>query len=181
MQIYKPATDLALSSLNEDVTHRTLRLLNVLVDSEERSFLDDPAFAATITAFTKRILALATASVENEALLFEVLFGIAAKLRLQPQYLRRWFRPGARNENNVSRIALDSTQSRAFEGDFPLFYLLLDHVHHEGKVGEFARTGLLYIIESAARSDGLEKWVVESDLATLMASGLGALYSQLNR
>lgn len=27
----------------------------------------------------------------------------------------------------------------------------------------------------------LEQWIVESDLATLMASGLGALYSQLSR
>ena len=181
MQIYKPATDLALSSLNEDITHRTLRLLNALVDSEERSFLDDASFAATITAFTKRILALASTSVEHEALLFEVLFGVAAKLRLQSQYLRRWFKPGARNGDNVTRIGSDQTQSHTSEGDFPLFYLLLDHVHHEGKVGEFARTGLLYIIESAARSERLEKWVVESDLAKLMASGLGGLYSQLSR
>ena len=28
---------------------------------------------------------------------------------------------------------------------------------------------------------GLEKWLIESDLATLMAIGLGALYSQLGR
>jgi Retinoic acid induced 16-like protein len=65
--------------------------------------------------------------------------------------------------------------------EFPLFYLLIDYVHHEGKVGDFARTGLLYIIEAASSSADLEKWIVESDLATLMASGLGALYSQLSR
>lgn len=54
-------------------------------------------------------------------------------------------------------------------------------MHHEGRVGDFARTGLLYIIEAAYTSGDLEKWIVESDLATLMASGLGALYSQLSR
>jgi hypothetical protein len=65
--------------------------------------------------------------------------------------------------------------------DFPLFYLLIDYVHHEGRVGDFSRTGLLYIVESASTSEELERWIVESDLATLMASGLGALYSQLSR
>ncbi len=54
-------------------------------------------------------------------------------------------------------------------------------MHHEGRVGDFARTGLLYIIEAASSSIDLEQWIVESDLATLMASGLGALYSQLSR
>ena len=54
-------------------------------------------------------------------------------------------------------------------------------MHHDGKSGDFARTGLLYLIESATHSASLEQWIIESDLATLMASGLGALYSQLSR
>jgi hypothetical protein len=57
----------------------------------------------------------------------------------------------------------------------------MDYIHHEGKVGDFARTGLLYIIEAASSSGPLEQWIVESDLSTLMATGLGALYSQLSR
>lgn len=61
-----------------------------------------------------------------------------------------------------------------------MFYLLVDYIHHEGKVGDFARTGLLYIIEAASNSVELEQWIVESDLSTLMATGLGALYSQLS-
>lgn len=48
-------------------------------------------------------------------------------------------------------------------------------------MGDFARTGLLYIIEAASSTGELERWIAESDLATLMASGLGALYSQLSR
>jgi len=67
------------------------------------------------------------------------------------------------------------------QDDFPLFDLLIDFVHNEAPVGEFARTGLLCIIEAASSSRELEKWIVESDLATLMSSGLGALYSQLSR
>ncbi|KAK9326440.1 Retinoic acid induced 16-like protein-domain-containing protein [Lipomyces orientalis] len=65
--------------------------------------------------------------------------------------------------------------------DFPLFYFLLEFIHHEDKAGEFARTGLLYIVESAWPSSPLEQWIIESDFGTLMASGLGALYSQLSR
>lgn len=57
----------------------------------------------------------------------------------------------------------------------------MDYIHHEGKIGDFARTGLLYIIEAASSSVALEQWIVESDLSTLMATGLGALYSQLSR
>ena len=181
-RIYTPATDLAISSSNEGVIHGTLDLLNLLVDTEERNFLDDPAFAATITAFAKRVLISGLSSVKTEASLFEVLFGIAAKLRLQPEYLRHWFKPGAQDGDEAIEFEAEApAKSYTFEGDFPLFYLLLDRIYHDGRVGEFARTGLLYVIESAARSESLEKWIVECDLATLMASGLGALYSQLSR
>lgn len=65
--------------------------------------------------------------------------------------------------------------------DSPLCYPLIDRVHHDGRIGDFARTGLLYILEATGRSPNLEEWVMSSDLATLMASGLGALYSQLSR
>ena len=62
-----------------------------------------------------------------------------------------------------------------------MFYLLIEYVHQEGRIGDFARTGLLYIIEATSSTADLAKWLVQSDLATLMASGLGALYSQLSR
>jgi hypothetical protein len=60
---------------------------------------------------------------------------------------------------------------------FPLCYQLIDHVHHEGRIGDFARTGLLYVFETASKSPELERWIVESDLPTMMAGGLGALYN----
>ena len=87
---------------------------------------------------------------------------------------------GTTESGNVGRARAIGTEIAKHE-DFPLFYLLIDYVHHEGRVGDFARTGLLYLIESASHSVELETWLVQSDLATLMASGLGALYSQLSR
>ncbi|KAK9450393.1 Retinoic acid induced 16-like protein-domain-containing protein [Limtongia smithiae] len=65
--------------------------------------------------------------------------------------------------------------------DFPLFRYTLDLVHREGRAGEFARTGLIYIVESAIPESDLERWILNSDFGMLIASGLGALYSQLNR
>lgn len=107
----------------------------------------------------------------------EVLFGVAAKLRLQSELLSTWFRPSKK----TWALPTDHQQGRADREEFPLFYLTLDYVYHDGRSGDFARTGLLYLIESAAHSAALEQWIIESDLATLMASGLGALYSQLSR
>ncbi len=111
-----------------------------------------------------------------------ILFGIAAKLRLQPNILPVWFRPHIQESRHLCEPSPSgASASKSGKIEFPLFYFLLDYVHHDRRVGDFARTGLLYIIESAVHTEELERWIVESDLATLMASGLGALYSQLSR
>jgi len=72
----------------------------------------------------------------------------------------------------------------------------LENVPAEGRIGDFAKTGLLYFIELANPGDPLEEWILSSDLATMMAAGyttstthepvlltasLGASYSQLPR
>ncbi|KAK9469008.1 Retinoic acid induced 16-like protein-domain-containing protein [Lipomyces arxii] len=88
------------------------------------------------------------------------------------------------NDFQVATDAIDGLLSDLklqAKTDFPLFYFLLDLIHHEGRAGEFARTGLLFIVESALPESPLEQWINESDFTTLMASGLGALYSQLSR
>lgn len=131
-------------------------------------------------------------SEDVEGRLVELLFGVANNIRLQPDILPAWFAP--RNEGLDGQEAgggdaggqRQSLSGKEFAGatrkdDFPLFYLLVEYVHHEGRAGDFARTGLLYLIETASRSKHLERWLIESDLATLMATGLGALYSQLGR
>ncbi|KAG9297723.1 hypothetical protein G9A89_011238 [Geosiphon pyriformis] len=65
------------------------------------------------------------------------------------------------------------------EYEFFLFTYLLRFVHREGKSGDFARTGLLFIMELAENQLG--DFILESDFATIMSAGLGALYSQLPR
>lgn len=157
---------------SEVVLHETLDIFRILLDSEEGDFVKATGFADALIGFISMISTAAPLMVDTTARMVEVMFGVAAKVRLQPEILPAWFKPSSRN--------YDENDSMDKDG-FPLFYLLLDYVHYDGKVGDFARTGLLYLIESTAHSESLERWVINSDLATLMASGLGALYSQLSR
>ncbi|KAI8877620.1 hypothetical protein K501DRAFT_337310 [Backusella circina FSU 941] len=65
------------------------------------------------------------------------------------------------------------------EYEFLLFTYLLRYVHREGRSGDFARTGLLFLMEMATGQLG--DFILDSDFATIMAAALGALYSQLPR
>ncbi|KAI9890167.1 MAG: hypothetical protein M1814_004449 [Vezdaea aestivalis] len=184
-QIYVNISKIASRSRNDPIIRETVLALGALIDSEEEEFLENDTFSQSLMDFVSKIAGANSLIIaaETESDLVELLFGIAAKIRLQPEILQVWFF----RRNLVSRTGQDSpAYNQKFEGttrkeDFPLFYTLIEYVHHEGRVGDFARLGLLYIIESASNSEDLEIWLVESDLATLMASGLGALYSQLSR
>lgn len=147
-------------------------MFSLLLDSEEEESFGDTGFAKSIMTFMSKATVV---GVQAEADIVELLFAIATKIRLKPATLPVWFVPVKNNGNRPS------PEEAPFKDDFPLFYLLLQYVHHEGSIGDFARTGLLYLVESTSHSEVLERWIVESDLATLMASGLGALYSQLSR
>lgn len=119
---------------------------------------------------------------DTEGEVIELSFNITSRIMLEPEVLPAWFTAKRRDDtSNNGQDAHEKFTGKTHKEDFPLFYLLIDYIHHEGRTGDFARTGLLYIVEAAAKSVDLEQWIVESDLATLMATGLGALYSQLSR
>lgn len=166
------------STYNEEsIIENTLEIFKLLLDSEESDFAKDKLFADALIGY---VSALSLAGLNNiiEEQMVEVLFAVSAKLRTQPNILPAWFRPSSRGitaqDTAVPRVP-------SMKEDFPLFYQTVDYIHRDGRIGDFARTGLLYLIESAGQSAELEQWIIESDLATLMASGLGALYSQLSR
>ena len=163
---------------NECISQELLDIFKILIDCEEVEFLEEKSFAGALLGFIGRISSKGSlmVSVDTEERIVEVFFAIASKLRLQPNLLSTWFRPTAMAEERAV-----GPHTGEDNDVFPLFYLTLNYIHHDGRVGDFARTGVLYIIESASHSESLERWIVESDLATLMASGLGALYSQLSR
>ena len=169
---------------DELIIHEALDIFKILIDSEEVDFLEEKGFADALIAFLGKISTTGPlmVSVNTEGRIVEVLFAVASKIRLQPHLLPFWFRSLRYLDPSQAASQVESETNSRFQKDaFPLFYLTLDYVHHEGRVGDFARTGLLYLIETATHSEALEKWIVEGDLATLLASGLGALYSQLSR
>ena len=182
-QIYTAISKIAATSHDEGMVRDAVAFYNALIDSEEEDFLENDVFAVSLMNFVNRTVGSGSMGVgeDIEADIVELLFGIAAKIRLQPEILPVWFTTASADSNG--RLV---NQKVDFAGvtqkeDFPLCYQLIDHVHHEGRIGDFARTGLLYIFESASRSITLEQWIVNSDLPTLMATGLGALYSQMSR
>ncbi|KAI1315655.1 hypothetical protein EDD11_000548 [Mortierella claussenii] len=63
--------------------------------------------------------------------------------------------------------------------EFLLFTYLSKFVHREGKGGDFARTGLLFIMELATGSLG--DYIMETDFTSFLSAGVGASYSQLPR
>ena len=156
-----------------------------LVESEEEAFVENDTFSASLTNLLVRITGANSLRLgaDTEARVVELAFNITTKIRLEPEILSAWFKSQQSQQagNKDDQDEHEKFAGRTQRQDFPLFYLLMDYIHHDGKVGDFARTGLLYIIEAASSSVALEQWIVESDLSTLMATGLGALYSQLSR
>ena len=182
-QIYEVVAKAALRFLTEQSVHGALDFFNILVDSHEVDFVLDDDFAGAFADFVSDIprLGPVLSSEHITGIAVEILFGIAAKIRLRPEVLNVWFVPKRKGAHAFPEATSDLESREAYPNEFPLFYLLLSYVHYDGRIGDFARTGLLYLIESTAHSEDLEKWVVESELAALMASGIGALYSRLNR
>ena len=183
-QIYTLAARAATVSQYEPVIQSAVAVFAALVDSEEEDFLSSAHFAKSLMRLVRKVVESGTIliSIDTETSILELLFTISAKIRLQPEILSYWFRSTAKPELEDVFVK----EKKSFVGitqkdDFPLCYLLIDRVHHDGRIGDFARTGLLYIFEATGRSIDLEEWIVSSDLPTLMASGLGALYSQLSR
>lgn len=183
-RIYAAIARVATVSQYEPIIRAAVAVFAALVDSEEEDFLSNSHFAKSLMVLVRKVVDSGEylIDVETETAILELLFTISAKIRLQPEILPVWFQSTVKPEQEDVFVK----EKKSFVGitqkdDFPLCYLLIDRVHHEGRIGDFARTGLLYVFEATGRSEDLEEWVISSDLPTLMASGLGALYSQLSR
>ncbi|KAL2015731.1 hypothetical protein VTK56DRAFT_4902 [Thermocarpiscus australiensis] len=183
-QVYIPVAKITASSFNKWIIKEAVLFFATLVESEEEGFVEKDSFSASLTNLLVRITGANSIRLgtDTEARIVELAFNITTKIRLNPEILAAWFKSHQNGASDVRQLDdREKFAGRTQKQDFPLLYLLIDYIHHEGKVGDFARTGLLYIIEAASSSVRLEQWIVESDLSTLMATGLGALYSQLSR
>lgn len=175
-QVYTGISTIATTLQNEEVVREAVSIYSILVDSDEEALLENESFARELMRFIKNLTdgRLIRLGRQTEGEVLELAFSIAAKIRLEPDLLPVWFRPST----DATAIGTPPTRDN---NAFPLCYQFVENVYNEGRAGDFARTGLLYIFESATHYNGLEDWIVNSDLPTMMASGLGALYSQLSR
>ncbi|KAK2740919.1 hypothetical protein FQN57_005923 [Myotisia sp. PD_48] len=189
-QVYLTITKLALLTHDPEIISATAIFFNTLIETEVDGIVDSRIFSRALVDLVSHANVKADnhsndIGVDGEAKLVELVFGVANIIRLRPEILPSWFSPKPKDGDELIADSSPMTE-KEFEGatrrqDFPLFYLLVDYVHCKGRIGDFARTGLLYIIETAAKAKDLERWLIESDMATLMATGLGASYSQLSR
>ncbi len=184
-QIYVPIAKIATSSSNEWIIKEAVVFFATLIESEEEAFVETNTFSSSLTTLMVRITGANSIRLgsDTELRVVELAFNITTKIRLEPHILPAWFKShnDSGSQEDKFRDERERFAGRTQREDFPLFYVLMDYIHNEGKIGDFARTGLLYIIEAASNTVELEQWIVESDLSTLMATGLGALYSQLSR
>ncbi|KAG0211465.1 hypothetical protein BGX33_004307 [Mortierella sp. NVP41] len=90
-------------------------------------------------------------------------------------------RPGhlGRSMTAASLQGYEEHQDSKRDYEFLLFTYLSKFVHREGKAGDFARTGLLFLMELATGSLG--EYILDSEFASYLTAGVGALYSQLPR
>ncbi|GAB7348772.1 hypothetical protein MBLNU459_g7499t3 [Dothideomycetes sp. NU459] len=186
-QIFSVIARAASISQHGPIVRETVALFAILIDCEADDFVASSVFAKSLMRFVARVLDSRSpvSMADTEADVVELLFSVVAKIRAQPHVLPVWFTAAAAAAKSAPDD-LAAKEKKSFVGttqkdDFPLCYILIDRIHHDGRTGDFARTGLLYIFEAVTHSSVLEDWIIESDLPTLMASGLGALYSQLSR
>lgn len=177
IQIYIIIAKLALCSTSPELIAAATSFFHFLINGEVEGVLDSKIFARSLIDLVKQCIASATKVVNEseESSLIELLFEICTKIRLDPGILPVWFYP----ERALGPKAISPLEAR--RNQFPLFHLLIDYVHYDGSIGDFARMGLLYLTETAPKSPALEKWMMESNLAHQMASGLSALYGRLSR
>lgn len=176
-QTYIIITKLAVSSRNTEIIRASTQLFHILINGEAEGLLDSKLFTRSLLDLVCYATIGGHVIVEErlETDLVELLFEIATKIRQDPDIIPAWFYPD--REATRGRNAADDTR----RSQFPLFFVLVQYVHHDGPVGDFSRTALLYLTEAASKFKPLETWMIESDLAPQMASGLGALYSRLSR
>ncbi|KAF9323961.1 hypothetical protein BGZ91_003242, partial [Linnemannia elongata] len=83
-------------------------------------------------------------------------------------------RPGhlARSMTAASLQGHENHQESKRDYEFLLFTYLSKFVHREGKSGDFARTGLLFLMELATGSLG--EYILDSEFSSYLTAGVGA-------
>ena len=98
--VYRLAAHAATVSQYEPIIQSAVAVFAALVDSEEEDFLLSAAFAKSLMRLVRKVVESGTIliSIDTETSILELLFTIAAKIRLQPEILSFWFHSTAKPE-----------------------------------------------------------------------------------
>ncbi|KAK3844126.1 MAG: Retinoic acid induced 16-like protein-domain-containing protein [Linnemannia gamsii] len=117
--------------------------------------------------------------------LVDLMYILCSKIHGYPELLniffydRQWLTVPERVMTAASLQGHENHQESKRDYEFLLFTYLSKFVHREGKSGDFARTGLLFLMELATGSLG--EYILDSEFSSYLTAGVGALYSQLPR
>ncbi|KAG5457920.1 MAG: Retinoic acid induced 16-like protein, partial [Olpidium bornovanus] len=85
-----------------------------------------------------------------------------------------------KSDGRAPPIETSTEETHSPRWEFLLWEYLLRFVHLQGRPGDLARTGLLYLVELA--DEPVQDYILtQSDFPVTVAAALGALYSQLPR
>lgn len=182
-----------IKELPPNIVESIFHLLRVLIDNvctADLRVATDQDFILGVMAFLQSMMSFTIIDRNAQSKFCELLFSMASLMKIYRGLLVYWFKVIDKVGGAPSQIPLIPFYDRnkhttvfrenRYHREFPLFCLLLNYVYHGDKAGEYSRTGLLYLIEVASESPDLVNWVLNSDLGSLMASGLCGLYSQLS-
>jgi hypothetical protein len=183
-----------IKELPPNIVESIFHLIQVLIDNVctvDLRVATDQDFILGVMAFLQSMMSFTIIDRNSQSKFCELLFSMASLMKIYRGLLVYWFKVidkvgGAPSQTSLIPFYDRSKHNTVFHEnryhrEFPLFCLLLNYVYHGDKAGEYSRTGLLYLIEVASESPDLVNWVLNSDLGSLMASGLCGLYSQLSR
>ena len=98
------------------------------------------------------------------------------------------------SQSTITSVPTTAATQTKPEYEFLIFNYMLRFVHRDGKIGEFARAGLLFLIDIAFSAGStaedvsdpvaeielaLAEYILDGDFADVLSAGLGAVYSVL--
>ncbi|KAK3808656.1 MAG: Retinoic acid induced 16-like protein-domain-containing protein [Benniella sp.] len=120
--------------------------------------------------------------------LVDLMYIICSKIHGYPELLNVFFhdkqwltKPQRATAQRIQKNleTMEMIKKPKSEYEFLLFTYLSKFVHREGKAGDFARTGLLFLMELSTGSLG--EYIMDAEFTSLLSAGIGASYSQLPR
>lgn len=162
---------LALSGPQE-LTVAIARSFTSLVEVQDDGFLTHEVVCKNVNLLLDH-LAKRTHKVALLERMVDLLFAICSRIHHYPPLLAMFFDTASWHDR------AGASSDIRHEEEFLIFYQLMDNMHQPDRLGDFCRTGLLYILNASKDNEDVQKWIGESELPTFLAVGIGSNYSAL--